>query len=384
MTALPEPDSSRIPELDGIRGLAIFLILVWHYLLCEVGAPPLLFRFLNITSSGVDLFFVLSGFLIGGILLDQRDAPNYFRVFYGRRVCRIFPIYFVWLLLFLLLSPIRHHLRIGTAADWSLGPQLPFWSYATFLQNFFQARRGTFGPFWLAPTWSLAVEEQFYLLLPMVIRFTPRRWLPLLLGALVAAAPFARAFVYDPAQGGIASTVLLACRTDSLLLGVLSAWMVRQDGGRERIVRSMPALRILFLSGTGFAMLSEYLPRTRLSWVLHDSALAVAYTCLLLLALYAPLSPLAGLSRWVWLRRLGVIAYGTYLIHEGVAGFVFGLVRGRWPGILNASDLLLNIVALAITLGLAAASWRWFEKPIVSFGRRRWRYVPLGQRRLPL
>ncbi len=374
VTALPEPDGRRVPELDGIRGIAILFILVWHYLLGEVGAPPPLFRFLNITSSGVDLFFVLSGFLIGGILLDHRDAKNYFRVFYARRVCRIFPIYFAWLLMYALLNPVRYHLHLGTAADWSLKPQLPLWSYATFLQNFLQAKRSTFGPFWLAPTWSLAVEEQFYLLLPLVIRFTPRRWLPALLGAFVVVAPFARAFVYDPQQGRIASTVLLICRTDSLLLGVLCAWMVRQEGGPERIVRWAPALRILFLSGVGFAMLTEYVPETRMSRVAHDSALAVAYTCLVMLALYTPRSPFSCMSRWLWLRRLGIIAYGTYLIHETVLGVVFGFARGRWPYILGWSDLLLNIPALAVTICIATISWRWFEKPIVSFGRIRWKY----------
>ena len=374
MTALPEPEGRRVPELDGIRGLAIFLVLAWHYFLCEVGAPPLLFRFLNVTSSGVDLFFVLSGFLIGGILLDHRDAPNYFRVFYGRRVCRIFPIYFAWLLLYAQLSPIRYHLHIGTSADWALEPQLPIWSYATFLQNFLQAKHGTFGSFWLAPTWSLAVEEQFYLLLPLTIRFTPRRWLPLLLGTFILAAPFARAFVYDPRQGGVASAVLLICRTDSLLLGVLCAWIVRQDGGPERMARWAPALRILFLSGIGFAMLATYVPETRMSRVANDSALAVAYTCLIMLAVYTPQSALGRMSRWSWLRKLGIIAYGTYLIQEGVLGFVFGLGLGRWPRILAARDLLFNLPALAITIGLAAASWRWFEKPVVGFGRRRWKY----------
>lgn len=374
MTALPEPDGRRVPELDGIRGLAILLILVWHYVLCEVAAPPLLFRFLHITGSGVDLFFVLSGFLIGGILLDHRDATNYFRVFYGRRICRILPIYFVWLLLYASLVPIRHHLALGTAADWALESRFPFWSYATFVQNFLQAKHGSFGPLWLAPTWSLAVEEQFYLLLPLVIRFTPRKWLPLLLGTFVLAAPFARAFVYDPRQEGVASTVLLICRTDSLLLGVLCAWLARQEGGPERIVRWVPMLRILFCSGAGFAMLTAYVPETRLTRVMNDSAVAVAYACLLMLALYAPRSPFARISRWAWLRRLGIIAYGTYLIHLAVAGVVFGLVLGRWPYIVHWSDLLLNLPALAVTICIAMISWRWFEKPIVRFGRTQWKY----------
>src|SRR5216117_2710692 len=90
---------ARIPELDGIRGLAILLVLVWHYWASRVH-PPLgsafagIWMLCGLTWSGVDLFFVLSGFLIGGVLLEQRDSANYFKTFYVRRVCRIFPIYF--------------------------------------------------------------------------------------------------------------------------------------------------------------------------------------------------------------------------------------------------------------------------------------------------
>src|ERR687884_397533 len=128
MTALPEPQSGRIRELDGVRGIAILLVLVWHYLVCQVGAPPPLFRFLMATWSGVDLFFVLSGALLRG------------------------------------------RLPIGTANGWLFDDPLPLWSYATFTQNFLMSKWGTFGPNWLAPTWSLAIEEQFYLLLTIVIR----------------------------------------------------------------------------------------------------------------------------------------------------------------------------------------------------------------------
>jgi peptidoglycan/LPS O-acetylase OafA/YrhL len=374
VTALPEPDRGRIPELDGIRGLAILLVLIWHYLVCEVGAVPPLFRLLNQTWSGVDLFFVLSGFLIGGILLDHRGASNYFRVFYGRRVCRILPIYFAWLLLFVILRGPSMRFGLGTAWEWLFAKPLPLWSYATFTQNFLQSRYATWGPNWLAVTWSLAIEEQFYLFLPLLIFITPVRRLPYVLLPLIAAAPVARTLLYDPRTSGLESYVLTVCKLDALLLGVLCAWLVRRDGARARIERAAPLLRILFLSAGGFVCLAAYVPETRTTRVLDDSLLAICYASLILLALHTPRSPLARLTRAGWLRQLGIVAYGTYLIHQAISGLVYGLVRRHWPYILGGSDLLLVLAALAITVAIAAASWRWFEKPIVNVGRR-WRYA---------
>jgi peptidoglycan/LPS O-acetylase OafA/YrhL len=369
VTALPEPARGRIPELDGVRGLAILLVLVWHYLICLVAAPPPLFRFLNLTWSGVDLFFVLSGFLIGGILLDHRDAENFFGVFYRRRICRILPLYYAWLLLFVILRPL-----IGRLSDWVFADPLPLWSYATFTQNFLQAKTGNWGPNWLAVTWSLAIEEQFYLLLPLVIRFTPPRRLPLVLAPFIAAAPIARYLLFDPARSGLASYVLLICKTDALLLGVLGAWLIRQPKGVARISRAAPLLRVLFFSCGGFACLTAYVPETRVTRVMSDSFLAIAYAALILLVLTSARSPLARMSRWWWLRQLGTIAYGTYIIHMAVLGIAFTLARRHWPYLTDGSDLGVVAMALAVTLLLAVASWRWFEKPIVLRGQRRWNY----------
>jgi peptidoglycan/LPS O-acetylase OafA/YrhL len=369
VTALPEPARGRIPELDGVRGLAILLVLVWHYLICLVAAPPPLFRFLNLTWSGVDLFFVLSGFLIGGILLDHRDAANFFGVFYRRRICRILPLYYAWLLLFVILRPL-----VGKLTDWVFADPLPLWSYATFTQNFLQAKTGSWGPNWLAVTWSLAIEEQFYLLLPLVIRFTPPRRLPLVLAPFIVAAPVARYLLFDPARSGLASYVLLICKTDALLLGVLCAWLMRLKGGEARVARAASFLRILFLSCGGFACLTADVPETLFTRVLSDSFLAIAYAALILLVLTSPRSPLARMSRWGWLRHLGAIAYGTYIIHMAVLGIAFALARGHWPYLTDGTDLRVVLAALAVTILLAAASWRWFEKPIVAFGQRHWKY----------
>src|SRR5580704_6073285 len=137
--------TTRIPALDGLRGLAISLVVFFHYgwFKSEHGwaatAANVIGTVFRLGWTGVDLFFVLSGFLIGGILMDHRDAENYFRTFYIRRICRIFPLYFLWVALFFILTwllfPFCNQVWYGWlfARDFS---KVPWWSYLFFLQNF--------------------------------------------------------------------------------------------------------------------------------------------------------------------------------------------------------------------------------------------------------
>ncbi len=187
---------TRIRELDGIRGCAILLVLIWHYIACQLHSPPLdsinyiLARSLSLTKSGVDMFFVLSGFLIAGILLDNREANNYFRVFYLRRICRIFPLYFLMLGLFLVLTTLG--LDQSPRFHWLFQNPFPLWSYATFTQNILVGLRGDFGANWLGITWSLAVEEQFYCFIPLLVWLLPRRKFALVALSLIFLAPLLR------------------------------------------------------------------------------------------------------------------------------------------------------------------------------------------------
>src|SRR5262249_15646658 len=122
-----EATSRRIPELDGIRGTAILLVLLWHYVVVQQTTLALFNRVFGLTCSGVDLFFVLSAFLIGGILMAHRLATNFFQVFYVRRICRILPLYFLWLFLFIVVGaivPLR-----SEALRWLFAHPLPLWSY---------------------------------------------------------------------------------------------------------------------------------------------------------------------------------------------------------------------------------------------------------------
>src|ERR687886_2107509 len=207
----------RYPELDGLRGVAILMVVAYHYDL----APFL---------SGVDLFFVLSGFLLGGILLDKQEASNYFKAFYARRFCRILPLYFVCLLVFLILLPVTLGWLFGDPFEMLLGDPLPIWSYFTFTHNFAMAQLGGWGTLWLTHTWSLAVEEQFYLFLPFFLRSFSREKLPYLLVGLILSAPLLRAFLYEfHPHGDLAFYVLMPCRADALLLGVLCAYAIRNE-----------------------------------------------------------------------------------------------------------------------------------------------------------
>src|SRR5271170_207550 len=198
------PDSpGRIPELDGLRGLAILLVVICHYI-ADAEHSQLGFwwhHFLSALSvgwSGVDLFFVLSGFLIGGILLDSRNSPRYFRTFYLRRIYRILPIYYTWVALYAAIVAVGVYLLPGrmpvAARDLGVVPV-----YVLFLQNAFSSP-SVFQAQWLGVTWSLAVEEQFYLFAPPLVRMISTRRLAYALGTIVCAAPLLRymAFRYLP------------------------------------------------------------------------------------------------------------------------------------------------------------------------------------------
>ena len=170
--------TTRIPELDGIRGnIAIGPVFLAHFLMIS-SRPGSALAYalvpLRLTWSGVDLFFVLSGFLIGGILLDAREAANYFQVFYRRRFFRIIPIYAV------LLSVVVFTMYLASAGqiakyDAVLSGPLPWPYYPFFLQNIGMSVHNSWGNFPLGVTWSLAIEEQFYLTLPLLVRFLSRR-----------------------------------------------------------------------------------------------------------------------------------------------------------------------------------------------------------------
>lgn len=368
----------RIPELDGLRGIAIGTVLIWHYLVfttVAVPATPLSYAlvFGRLTWSGVDLFFVLSGFLIGGILLDARTATNYFKIFYTRRFFRILPIYSAILLVIPAVLFAMQRTQHGDFS-WLSKDALPWYSYWTFTQNFWMAHTASLGANALAITWSLAIEEQFYLTLPLLVRFLSSRGLLVFVLTGICIAPLSRTAIhlFWP-QNHVAAFALMPCRADALLLGVLAAILLRDDVWRARIQRNNTFFAISFpvlLLGIGFLNLKSPSPDFSLMQTIGHTWLALFYVCVLLYAVTRPQTLVSRALRLKWLGWLGAIAYGTYLLHQFVQGILFGYFWGHEPLVTGLPTLLTALVALIMTLIIARLSWHYFEHPLIRFGHR--------------
>ncbi len=362
--------SKRNPALDGIRGLAIILVLVWHFGPCLFifqPAPHSLGRALyNLaipTQAGVDLFFVLSGFLIGGILLDQRGAPNFLRVFYLRRGCRIFPLYYGWLAFYAMvvgLWPPRSPLF-----QQSFNAHIALWPFLIFVQNQAGDFATAFNHSGLGVTWSLAVEEQFYLLMPWLVLGLPRRALAGLMAVAIVTAPCARWYCSSPGD-----TIYTFCRWDALAWGVLLAMAIRDRRIWTVLVSRRGQLLWAWLAVLAVAWWQ--LGPGAETGVIYQSMLNLSWAGLLFFTLSAPEGRLGRLFATPWLARAGILSYAIYLFHIPMLYLVFSLqdTTVSRPLIYDRFDVLLVLVAGVLTWGLAALLHRFVERPIMAWGHR--------------
>jgi peptidoglycan/LPS O-acetylase OafA/YrhL len=369
----------RVLELDGVRGFALCLVLFWHYGMGQIQADPgsvtyQILDSLRFAWSGVDMFFVLSGFLIGGILLDNREKAGYFQVFYIRRICRIFPLYAVLVLLYAILVYGVPAISGNSAYEWLFSPPFPLWSYATFTQNIFMANAHDFGPKWLGITWTVAVEEQFYILIPLLLYVVPRNRLAFVLLCLIALVPVYRIWLFSwHPHAGMGAYLLMPARADALLMGVLVAYTLRDPKWLDftysrtgyRAILALIVVSLLGICLLFFFRRNVYtLAMSSLGYTLFDTL----YALLILLMVTGRARPLGWFLRLPVFQKLGAISYGVYLFHQAVAGLLHGYFLGAAPRIDDVTSLMLTLIALGLTIGLAVLSWRYFEKPIVVHG----------------
>ncbi len=366
----PLHSRDRILELDGLRGVAILLVLVWHYVSIPLVAPTgsalaAIKDALVVCRSGVDLFFVLSGFLITGLLLDHRQRKGYFGVFYARRALRIMPLYYLLVVAFIAI-------RIGGATSVLFDGPIPLWSYLAFTQNYLMAELETYGAVWLGGTWSLAIEEQFYLVFPFLVRFCSGRFI-WIVGLGLLGAPALRIASYLHSQTDWIAYVWMPSRLDSLCWGAALAYALRQPGWVSRLHKGK---RTLLWVLVGWLLLGlPFLIRIHADIGFHFSIwahtyLAILYAGLLLSSVLHRGEPGSSFLRWPALRALGKISYGVYLVHTTLLIAGFSIFRQQLPALRSGADIATALGCLCATVLLCGASYRWFEAPLLRWGRR--------------
>lgn len=363
----------RIPELDGLRGTAICMVVAHHYIF---------YSYVSVFGprwgwAGVDLFFVLSGFLITGILLKSEKNEEGLGHFYMRRVMRLFPIYYLCLAIYFIGNALAH-----SALPWQF-----LTTYLLYLQAIFPHSwlgiDHTRATYWSSPgfsvMWSLSIEEFFYLIwapLVFLVKGKDRILFPLL-GVVLLAEPFIRFFAYSDHAEELRQ--MFFARADSLAAGALIAVCMRSYGPQvyafcqRNYTAMLSSACLLFAAAIGGGLLYSSLPNhvsgdlpERTYSALMYTVLWIAFSIILLLCVTH-----SGSSRRMTrafrnrsLRYMGTISYCLYLIHYPLRQIMVTHF-GRGPGIL---------LGLLTSLLLAALSWKYFEGPIARWKEKRFAY----------
>lgn len=320
---------------------------------------------------GVDLFFALSGFLITGILIESRAASNYFGAFYMRRVLRIFPLYYSFLLVWFVAVPFFVAARGWNVEAIGAHRQAWYWLYvANWLPLFGD------GPGALGHLWSLAVEEQFYLVWPLVVWLVPGRRLGKLCIALIVTAPLLRAVMVALQLPPLAIYELTPARVDSLAFGALVAVALRDERWlaiAARVWRVGLALALVALAL--FALYLRGLPNdSPLTQILGYSLLACAASAAVAgtVVRSATGSP-AGILETKTLRTFGKYSYALYVLHHPIYSSLLGRLTVFRGGALlqsRATYVLLVMFCLGFSFLLALLSWSLLERPFLALKNR--------------
>ncbi len=357
------------PCLAGIRGYGFLLVFCGHYFFPNQMAEPgtIRFQFLTVLSSlgmfAVPSFFVLSGYLIGGILYHTRNREGFFKVFYSRRILRVFPVYYVTLIaigIFYIIKrmPIDSH----------------YWTYFLYIQNLLPGptERHTF-PVVMIHFWSLAVEEQFYLLFPLVIwLFRDRQTLIKIVTALIGICFLVRIAAPFLSLSALEMSFFTPTRVDAILMGVLLSLVCE-----TRIYRQvMPYAKWATLSGILAMALFAYSKGELWSrtyagkevWIPLGNFTAVA----IIIAVMEEGSILNRLCSQRWICWLGVLSYGLYVFHLTFSRFFLYELAPRFGAHMGRATAMLAVGALGFgtTLILAVLSYYFIEEPFMKLKGR--------------
>jgi peptidoglycan/LPS O-acetylase OafA/YrhL len=366
------PAGARVVELDGIRGAMTVMVLLSHFFgEVEHGIRAFCFGWIAVVG-----FFALSGFLIGRLILDRKQHVNFLEVFYARRVLRMMPPFFV--VLFLVFGIFA---MVGDQTWLDRDVSFPLWSYATFTQNFFMISTNAIGAHWLAPTWTLAVEEHFYLIVPAALMLTPERHLlrGLIAVGLSALAMRIGVFTFGLAPE-MAGRVLLPLLADTMVCGLIAAVLLRDptiDWHRyDLIVRVAP---VVLFSLAALASLVEG-ETGRLFATFGTTAVAIGMACLLIGIVRG--APEAKRFSSRFLCFFGHISYTVYLTHLTVLGLMHGVILGARPDLATWSQVAVTVASLPVAVAVGWVLYTLVEKPCMVYATR-WKWSDVRRRQVP-
>jgi len=350
----------KVEFLDGVRGLAILFVLIFHLLFMAIPISNMSMFWLNagrFLMHGVTLFFVLSGFLIGSILLHNKNSKNYFKAFYIKRIGRILPIYYLLILGFYIFK----YLLFPDYEGSELNSGIPDWTYPFFAQSFFIPQNGL-GPGVMSVSWSLCVEEQFYLFAPLFIFLFDSNKLIILCLSGILLSLFSRMLL--PGLENLGILALITSRADSLFMGILLAIVYRNKALLQKFKTNQNSV-FVFLAILTAGLLLQFLGFAmgvfQLTWI------ALFFAILLLIPLANDNSLISRFFNNNFLKIFGKYSYGIYLYHMPISYFLIyfnGLYGISLDTIIKV--LIFNSLSIAVILMVSYFSYEYFEKKIIN------------------
>jgi peptidoglycan/LPS O-acetylase OafA/YrhL len=363
----------HMPVLDGLRGIAIALVVAhntghvqtsaatkWHKLLYPLHLQGWV---------GVHLFFVLSGFLITGILLDAKPravAADFFRSFYVRRTLRIFPLYYATLVVSFFVAPV---VAASFVPPTPFSTQVWFWAY---LANW-SIPYGIFVPY-LTHFWSLAVEEQFYLAWPLVVWLLPRRALVVACGVIAVIALADRFWLIAHDAPALATYQFTSSRMDALVLGGAAALAARTPAAMRRVAPYL--LPVIVVTGLFCPYALGYVLPAWFGATLEHSILAVFFTAVVLAAVRGEArgDRVSRALSHPALRFLGRYSYAIYVVHQPLANAMMPFIKPyvEGPSFAVAAVAMVGDIAFVggVSIAFALVSWNVFEKRFLALKDR--------------
>ena len=351
-----------------MRGIAILLVIVHHFW-PQTGPLTAAKDVVHLGWMGVDLFFVISGFLITGILLDTRGEPGYFRNYLARRTLRVFPLYYLLVVTAFVVIPLVQPGNFW-GSEFVRESGSPLW-YLFYAGNLRESITGVEPAYILAPLWSLSIEEQFYLTFPFLVALLGRRTLTRVLIAMVILAPVFRTvmLVLVPDNERL-QYLATPSRMDVLALGALLAIVVRSQ--TQRLPTQQTAGRIfltLFSIGVVVFLVGGFDRHSAFCRIAGYTLVAFTFLALVIWTIQG-----RGETNTAWLRvrplqYLGQICYGVYLLQRP-AEVILLRIFGRLGIDLPPESAMLMIAKLLFAIGVASVSWYLFEKPILRLKNR--------------